>query len=190
MSVAKRITEAIDKLIAGDPESALIPASIAVDATASQVYPAKRNNEAYKDWLHDNLALITKVGMGNVSITENFRLAYNHPELRLGDDGLCSFEQILYHVVRCGLLHGAKLPENLMFSMDGAIRVDSDSGKLTLGSSLIYGLIAAVVVSPVNRDQTIPDNYGITIFSKTKPLNELWGQKQALLSMFDATPAT
>jgi hypothetical protein len=189
MSIAKRIADAIDKMNAGDPESALMPASIAVDATASQMYPPKKkNNETYKDWLHDNLSLITKVGMGNVSITENFRFAYSHPDIRLGDDGRCSFEQILYHVVRCGLLHGAKFPENLTFSTDGIIKMDS--GKLTLGGSLINGLIAAVVVSPVNKDQTVPDNYGIIVFGKTKMLNELWGQKQALLDMFNAAPAT
>jgi hypothetical protein len=157
MSIAKRIAEAIDKLLAGDPESALIPVSIAVDATASQMYPTKKNNEAYKDWLHDNLSLITKAGMGNVSVTESFRFAYNHPDIIPGDDGCCSFEQILYHVVRCGLLHGAELPENLTFSTDGVIKIDS--GRLTLGSSLIYGLIVAVVVSPVNGGQTIPNNW-------------------------------
>ena len=63
MSISKRIAESVDKMVAGDAESALIPVSIAVDATASKVYPNKNNNQAYKDWIHDNLSLITKVGI-------------------------------------------------------------------------------------------------------------------------------
>ena len=187
MSVSKRIAEAIDKMVAGDAESALISASIAVDATASQVYPTKRNNQAYKDWLHDNLTLITKVGMGNVSI-ENIHLAYSHCDLLPDDEGLCSIEQIIYHVVRCGLLHKAKLPDTLKFSSEGAIKIEGNT--LILGSSLIYGLIVAVIVCPVNAKERTPDNYSITVFGKSLSLNELWGKKGVLLSLFENNNAT
>lgn len=157
-----------------------------MDATASQVYPNKNNNQAYKDWLHDNLSLITKVGIGNVSI-ENMRFAYSHPGLRSDNDGLFSFEQILYHIIRCGLLHGAKLPETLKFSNEGIIKIEDDT--LTLGSSLIYGLIAAVVVCRVNAKETIPDNYGITVFGKPISLNKLWGNMKALMDLFETNEA-
>ena len=182
MSVSKRIEDAIDKMVAGDTESALIPVSIAVDATASQVYPTKRNNQAYKDWLHDNLALITKVGMGNVSM-ENIKLKYNHDDLHPDDEGFCSVGQILYHVVRCGLLHKAELPNTLKFSSEGTIKIEGDT--LTLGSSLLNGLIVAVVVCPVNAQEKTQNNYGITIFEKTIPLNELWGKKEVVTNLFE-----
>lgn len=187
MSISKRITEAIDKMAVGVTESALISASIAVDATASQVYPAKRNNQAYKDWLHDNLPLITIVGMGNVSI-ENMHLAYSHCDLQPDDKGRCLIEQIIYHVVRCGLLHKAKLPNTLKFSSEGVIKIEGDT--LTLGSSLIKGLIMAVVVCEVNAKERTLDNYGIAVFDKSLSLNELWGKKEVLLNLFEADDAT
>jgi hypothetical protein len=188
MSVAKRICEAIDKLVQRDYEAALIPTSIAIDATASQIHPLKKNNEAYKDWLHDNLWLITKVGMGNVSITDSFRFEYDHPRVPCDADGLCSLEQILYHVVRCSLLHGAKLPRNLRFGEPG-ITTWEDSA-LVLSGGLIYGMVAAVVVSSVNDDQTAPDRYRITVLGRTKSLNDLWGNTEALLELFEpADPA-
>jgi hypothetical protein len=185
MSVGKRICEAIDRLAATDYEGALIPTSIAVDATASQVYPAKKNNEAYKDWLHDNMWLITKVGMGNVSI-HNFRFRYNHPEVRCDPNGLCSLEQILYHVVRCGLLHAAKLPGNLRFGPPGQTKMEKD-GTLVLSAGLICGMISAVVASSVNQNEVAPEHYGTTIFGRTMPLNQLWGKPDVLLGLFPTT---
>jgi len=188
MSIAKRITEAIDKLVAADYEAALIPASIAVDATASQVYPTKNNNEAFKDWLHDNLALITHIGMGGVSIVGNFSFEYSHPDIRTDENGLCSLEQILYHVVRCGLLHGAKLPSTLRFGQPGITTWEGDT--LVLSGGLISGLIAAVVVSPINVGETAPDSYGITVSGRATSLNTLWGQRQALMDIVERKNAT
>ena len=182
MSVSKRVEDAIDKTVSGDTESALIPVSIAIDATASQVYPHKRNNQAYKEWLHDNLTLITKVGMGNVSI-ENIHLKYSHRDLQPDHKGLCSIEQLLYHVVRCGLLHKAELPNTLKFSSEDVIKIEGDT--LTLGSSLLNGLILAVVVSPVNANEKAQNNYGITVFGKHILLNEIWGKKEVVLNMFE-----
>ena len=184
MGISKRIAEAIDRMCAGDAESALIPACIAVAATSHQVYPTKSDNQSYKDWLHDNLALITRVGMGNVSIA-NFYLKYKHPDLKPDNNDYCSLEQILYHVVRCGLIHNAELPSTIKFTSEGVIKIDND-GILTLGSSLIYGLIVAVIVCPVNAGGKIPADYSIIVAGKTLPLNRLWGNKATLFNLLEA----
>ncbi len=183
MSVAKRIAEAIDKMCEGDAESALIPTCIALDATSRAQYPGVPNNEAYKRFVSDNLALITRVTSGgHVAITDRFRFYYNHPDLKPDERGFCTIEQILYHVVRCGLLHEARLPATLNFTDEGVFK--SGGGKLILPASLVNGLIAAVVGSPGDSDETIPSRYAFVIAGREVPLNGLWGKKDEMLRLF------
>jgi len=183
MSIAKRIEEAIRNMGVGDVESALIPTSIAVDATASQEYPAEKNNVAYKRFISENLALITRIAFGGVAITSAIWLQYDHPDLRPSADGLCSLEQIMYHVVRCGLLHDAKLAHDLQFVWDNTIRVDPETNSLVLPASLIYGLLVAVVVSPANARETAKGSYRLEFCGCSIALDRLWGKKAELFDL-------
>ncbi len=180
MSISKRIMDAIDWMNVGNYESALIPASIAIDATANRVYSTKSNNQAYKDWLHENLAFITRF-MG-VSITNSLRFGYSHPDLKLDAEGCCSLEQILYHVVRCGLLHNAGLPKTLRFGPPGIISLQG--GNLVLSSELIYGMVAAVIAAPENAELTALDRYVLSIDGQTRRINDLWGKKETFFELF------
>ncbi|MGB2809945.1 MAG: hypothetical protein WBC22_19550 [Sedimentisphaerales bacterium] len=189
MSIAKRIIEAYDKMNIGDAEAALIPASIAVDATAQKEYPDLNTGEAYKQFLHKNLELITRVAFGgNKAITNSFRINYKHPKIKADKDGLCSIEQVWYHVVRCGLLHGGCLPSSLKFIWKTMIKVDDDL--LVLPATLVYGLMFAVIASPVNINETAPHNWGITCGENRALLNDLWGKKDRLLKLFDPEKKT
>ncbi len=182
MSIAKRIEEAITKMDAGDFEGALIQVSIAVDATASQEYPNMNNNNAYKNFIHNNFDLISRVSSeGTVTIGHLF-LKYNHPDIIPNKNGLCSIEQILYHVVRCGLLHKAALPSDLKFIDKGMISVKNNSLVLPVG--FIYGLLATVVVSPSNKNQRTSSNSIFNIHGSKISLNELWGNKKKLLRLY------
>jgi len=184
MSIAKRIEEAITKMDAGDFEGALIPTSIAVDATAIQEYPNTRNSTAYKNFIHENFEIISKVSSGGTVTIGNLKLKYNHPDITPDQDGMCSIEQILYHVVRCGLLHTASLPSNLKFINKGMIKVDTNS--VILPTGFIYGLLAAVVVSPFNKHQRLSSDSVFKIREYIIPLNELWGNKEKLVELYSA----
>lgn len=185
MAISERIREAMDRMSEKKPEAALIPASIAIDATAKRSHGGGVGDR-YKALLHDNLALITKVGLGP-SIKESFRLKYDHPRIIPGENGLCSIEQILYHAVRCGLLHEATLPSNLKFVEESIVKVED--GLLVLPASLVNGLIVAVVVAPVNKDESLPERYGITVGGHQIPANKLWGKKDKLLDLYAAMDA-
>ena len=155
MSIAKRIIEAYDKMNIRDAEAALIPASIAVDATAKKENPDLKTGDAYKQFLHKNLELITRVAFGgNKAITNSFRIRYNHPQIKTDNEGLCSIEQVWYHTVRCGLLHDGCLPSSLRFIWQTAIKVDDDL--LVLPATFVYGLMFAVIASPVNINESAP----------------------------------
>src|SRR6266699_7136605 len=105
MSIAKRIREAVERYAEGDFEASLVPMSIALDATATKVY-SRRGKSSYKRFIQENMVLITKIASGGPSV-ENFYFGYNHPEIEPDYQGRVSIQAILYHVVRCSLLHSA-----------------------------------------------------------------------------------
>lgn len=172
--IGKRVGEAFEKLDASDFEGALIPTSIAVDATAQKAYSGQGTGSAYKAFLHDNLGLITRVGMGGGGILNLHLGGYSHPKLKPDANGHCSVEQVLYHVVRCGLLHEGCLPGDIHFTPESRIR---GGATLTLPAGFIVGMLAAAVVCPVNAGELAPANCGF-IFptQKRAPVNDLWGR--------------
>lgn len=112
VSIAKRVAEAVEKMAQDDVEGALLPISAAIDATATKHFN-RGGRDSYKRFLHENLGLITKIAFGPSVL--NINLKYDHPDIETGPDGLCTIEQILYHVIRCGLAHNADLPSTLKF---------------------------------------------------------------------------
>jgi len=165
MSIGKRVAEAIQKMSTGDSEGALIPTSIAVAATAQKQFPHKKNNESYKRFIRHYLPTITRASLGGLSTT-GLRFRYSHPDIKAAPDGTASIEQILYHSVRCGLLHNAQLPKGLSVTSEGKIGVEN--GILVLPDSLVFGLLLAVVISPMNANEAAPDDCMIEHRGKRK----------------------
>jgi hypothetical protein len=128
MSIVKRLIESLDRLDDNDAEGALIPASIAVDATASQFYGAP-GRKSFKTFIHDNMKLISRCGLNGCKI-ENLNLQVpqdfvaKFPQMHLLDArGLCSLQELFYHVVRCGLVHEAELHPMLVFKDEARITI-------------------------------------------------------------------
>lgn len=184
MSIAKRIAEAIDKMAQNDAEGALLPVSAAIDATATK-YFGEIGRKSYKNFLHENFGLITKVGLGPAIL--NLHLEYDHPDIQRNADGTCTIQDILYHVVRCGLAHRAELPSNLRFTDE--YQFTTQGNVLILPASLVYGMVVAVVMCPVNTDQSVAEQYGINVRGFQIQLNKLWGKKEEVLNLFAAMEA-
>lgn len=168
--IGKRVAEAVDKLRTGDFEGALIPACIAVAATSRKVRPTGPDHAVYKAFLRDHIELITRVAFGNIAIL-NLRIEFSHADLIPDHEGLVTLEQILYHVVRCGLIHEAELTTTLKFTDDGIMKVDQ------LPAKLIHGMIGAVLADASNADETIEPGYGIMTAAGAVPLQSLWGRR-------------
>jgi hypothetical protein len=181
MSIGKRVSEAIEKMEASDPEGALFQICAAVDVTA-QVELGKPGKGSYKDFLHQNLGLITRISSGRGSIL-NFFLKYDHPKIAKAPNGLVSIQDIFYHVVRCGLYHEAGLPGDLKFTDEGQFRVDH--GVLVMPSTLIYGLVTAVVVSPVNHNERAQKDFVLNLGNFPVPISKLWGRRDELTWLLD-----
>lgn len=183
MSIANRVADSVDAFVAGNVEQALINVSIAIDATAQRQFGGHGNTgHKYKDFLHANMDIITKVGFG-VPIL-NLNLAYDHPDLKKEANGCCTFQSILYHVVRCGLLHAGTIPQTLIFQEERLIEANG-GGKLVLPTSIVYGLLTSVVVAPTNAKEKSPRPVFLNLPCLRIPIEMAWGKKTELLWAMD-----
>lgn len=182
MSIANRVTEAADKYIAGDYENCLIQASIATDATAKATFPTESGNQAYKRFVHENMKLITMVAFQQGRSILNLNLGYRHPELQPNAEGLCSLQQIFYHVVRCGLIHEGRLPDDIELRLGRILSLDNN--QLLLPAELLMGLVLAVVAAPQNASESYPDRYRFG----DVPFSKLAGNAQAVFGLVQADP--
>lgn len=173
MGVSKRIEEALDKLNTDDMEGALIPICIALSATAARVYPNKRDGDAYKLLLACNMNLMMQFTFGN---NVNIRTCFSHPDLKPGLDGLVSMEQILYHVVRCGLIHNAKITDNLSFTKENYLVLNGKDNAI-FPVAMLYALIFIVLTSPVNSNEHINGNYRFIYKNNMYSYNDFWGNE-------------
>ncbi len=195
MSIAKRIAEAIEKIGKDppDPEGAVYQLCSALEDTATRLYE-KKGRESYKKFVHENMDLITRCG-GRVRIL-NLRFGVDLNKNRDADEqiipdsnGTFSFEQVLYHVVRCGLYHTATLPPEVRFGADHSISVTED-GVIVLPPKIIIGLIVSIVASPVNVGQHLEVESAINLVEGFQiPLNKCWGKRAELLALFAALDA-
>lgn len=190
MSIGKRVTEALEKMEKNDAEGALLPISSALDATATK-YFRRGGRKSYKDFICQNIGLIIRVGFHPGFDPTKWWFKFDDPDfeyLKTGPLDSCSIQDILYHVVRCGLAHSAELPPSLKFIDERSF--EAKDGILHMPASLIHGLIAAVVLCPENTDQTVPDNHILDVRGLPIKLNDLWGKKiefeELLAAMFAA----
>jgi hypothetical protein len=171
MSIGKRVSETFVKLIGGDPEAAMYQICSAIDATA-QRESGRDGKSVYKAFLTANTDIICGVGFG--VMLAGIRIKYSHPKVDSDTAGTCSFEDIIYHAVRCGLYHEATLPGTILFTKN---RIGPDAqGCLQLPEMFIAGLAFAVVVSPVNANERSDPGHFIAVKGTQFHVNDWWGR--------------
>jgi hypothetical protein len=178
MSIGKQVSETIDKMEAKDPEGALYAICSAIDATAKKESGETKVGIRYKEFIHQNLGLITDIAFG-IPI-QNYNLKFEHEDLKPDAKGLVSIQDIFYHVVRCGLFHETEIPAHLKFHEENSVVVKD--GKLFLPQSLIYGLLVAVITSPVNSAEKATKEAQVNLGGSFPiPLSCLWGRRSEML---------
>ena len=65
------------------------------------------------------------------------------PSLKKDANGYVDMEQIIYHVIRCGLVHNCNIEKAIVFT-ERTIIGDLNKGVFYLPKHLIWGLIAAI----------------------------------------------
>jgi len=177
MIIGSRVADAFDHLEKDDPDGAMFAICAAIEATAAKEY-GQGGRSTYKKFVHDNLRVITRVGLG--IYIHNLNVAISHPEVPTDANGLCSFQDVMYHAVRCSLYHEAALPSVISFQKERVLH--ASGGHIVLPSSLIYGLVMSVVIAPVNAAEQSPK---INIFNIPEfgplPVNQMWGRRAEVL---------
>lgn len=176
MTISKRALQSFDRLVANDPEGALFQICAAIEETAKREGRPK-GKKGYKAWVADNIPIITAIGIGPA--LAGIRIAYSHPELPATLDGAHGFEDIVYHVVRCGLYHAASLPTDVHIT-ENQIGADS-TGALLIPKHLVTGLVVAVIASPSNAGETSSSRHFFEVSGVRFDLDSQWGRRDDLL---------
>ena len=186
MSIGKRITEVFEKLNKKDYEAALIPLSIAVAATSTKEYPRiKYDNQKYKTFLTKNIDIITLTGIG-VILKKSMSFKLVAPSIKYPlIDGMATLEEILYHIVRCNLIHEAELDKKIIFQKGNTCALLEDA--ILLPSELLEGMIFAVIGSSHNSTERLENKLTISIAEESINLDTLWGEKSKIMDLLEKT---
>lgn len=175
ISVGQRVQEAIDYMDHNKYALALTPGCIAIDVTSQRHFGAKRSGRSiYKRFIQEHLWLITYMGFPGLMATK-VRVPFSHPEVKADAAGNIGVEDAIYHVIRCSLIHSDDKSAKITWNNAISFGIDP-SGNLILNKQLIWGLIGAVVFSPVNKGEKIPDQYWLQIGDFKMFISELWGR--------------
>lgn len=178
-SIPEYIVDAIEKMQKGQNHLSLVSVCNAVDATAKKEYPqSPKIGERYVNFISDNMRIITTAGFGVQTSDFRFRNIFKNVKgmEKFNDDKDVSIKDLVYCVVRCGLIHSATLPKELSFHQGTSIKLENQS--LVIPISLVWGLVFAVVGAPSNTGNISGSNLSVKFPSEELiQLDLLWGQK-------------
>ena len=123
---------------------ALCLSCIAIDACAAQAYVDKKVTERYKLFLKQHFGTICDMGFPGISADAiRIKVQADIPDLKKDSNGYVDMEQIIYHILRCGLVHNCEIDKSIIFT-DKTIIGDWNTSEFYMPKPLIWGLIAAV----------------------------------------------
>jgi hypothetical protein len=166
-------------------EDAVIAAGVALSATARREYPAAGDKAACRQFLHDNLSIICKIGWVAFGVSQPIDFRYRRLDARNPGIEVRSMPEMLYDVVRCTADHEARLPENLRFTESPIIETGLD-GELVLPVDVVYDLLLAIVGAGVNRDQHVDGDPTFSFGGGNVAINTSWGQRRKILEFIGA----
>ena len=191
--LAKRLIEAAEAMfIKNDAESALLPLCAAVDRMAKDVYGVS-GRSAYQRFVHDRMELITRAAFNGTGILNmNFAINPIHddkgreiePHVRdTNGIGFYSFQQVLYHIVRCKLAHECEIPAVLRDSGRGSGQIRMGNGSLYLPfDAIALGLLVALLAE-VDLQQELRGSIFESVAWKGVPLIKLSGKTERALAI-------
>ena len=183
MSIETRVKNAIQHFSQGNSESALHDICSAIEATCKRSL-GKGGGGNYKRFVEENIEVITRVATGGMVRTYGIHVLYDHPKIPKDSGGGCSLQDILYHVVRCGLYHESSIPNDIVFHETTLI--GNYDGILYLSKGFVLGLVVAVMIDPSNAEFAGPDGMAFACQGGSIQFDEIWGiGKNTLMDEFD-----
>ncbi|XOF33605.1 MAG: hypothetical protein ACL93V_16675 [Candidatus Electrothrix sp. YB6] len=174
MSIGTFISSAIDNLNKNRYDVALALVCSAVDATASTQYPEiKENNKRYKKFLKNNMRIITTYGFPGITASGISIKCHNIPDIKADSEGHTDIENILYHIIRCSLIHQCEIDQRIDFVPYTHIGDFED--KFRIPDSLVFGLLLSVVLAECNKQEKLDKDYVLNLNEKSLSINKIWG---------------
>ena len=182
VSVGQRVQSMIDHMSKGEIELALSDICIAIDITSQKYYNEPNSSAScYKRFLKENIWMIVVTGMGSL-ITEAVKLPFTHKDIKSDYEGYCTLEQIIYHVMHCGLIHGTGEESKIVWNTNVPLAIDKDQN-LNISPSFIWGLALCVITCPVNLHERVGDYCWISMATFKYLINDLWGKRDSVKNM-------
>ncbi|MBN2448609.1 MAG: hypothetical protein JXO22_17925 [Phycisphaerae bacterium] len=143
--VCKRINEAYAYLVNDDAEAALSPLLNSIDAVSGT------GRSRFKDWVSKRMRVISLCffslgghSFGSVRIPH---LQINKQMMKPDEVGTVPFEEAIYHLLRCSLVHNCALPEEIQDIRNTSYQYDDDTGIMHLNlHRLAIGFLMALLV--------------------------------------------
>lgn len=193
MKVGNSVRKAIDDWAVQDYESAMLHACNAIDGTARKAYPSLGNKKRFTTFLRDNYSVLGPTGMPNIDVVkQRFHVPIGGKATT--EDGIPDLADVIYGVHRCTHGHGDELPAGFELIPDvagpaGHTRMSFGPGTVRLSDRMIFALLYVAVLSPHNRDQSVPKGYHLTFGSSaTLEINDWWGRSADFGSILALEP--
>jgi hypothetical protein len=175
MAYTDRLIEGYMKIVQNDWINALIQLCITVDAVAKKTYGGKPGKRI-KEYIRTNQFLITRVAMLHLEVHGDITFVIS------GGKAL-KFEEVMYELVRCALLHEGELDERIRLVDSPSIGLDG-MGNFLLSQNMIMALCLLLVSDPKTSQIRWPDTASFTVEGKTIKFSDVQGSPEQLVNVF------
>lgn len=177
MSYTERLIEGYQKIIQGDWINALIQICINLDAVAKKKYGGKPGARI-KRYVRENQYILLRVAMLHLEIQGDFIF-------QVAGGKEMKFEEVIYELVRCTLLHEGELDSRIKIVQSASIGLDNE-GTFLLSIQMIMALFLLLVSDPQNIKIQWPSMASATVEGRTIRFSDVQGDPQKLVAIFRA----
>lgn len=183
-SIGEFVEETIVVCDRGLPDFAFYNACEALQQTAELVYKDENLAEpAFQKFIRENWRLIAFMGIGNAEFPENLPFTVRRAVPSLNTPLLV--QEILIYSVRHNLATH-QMPLGVGFTQTGQVRVEND--KLLFSKAMLFAILGAVILNPINKNEKVSDKYWISIWDFKMFISELWGRMdlaERVMNLYD-----
>ena len=155
MKISEHIKHSLDASEARDLEKSMLFVCLAIDGTASKMYPDIGHvGTRFKKFISQHIDVI-QLMFGGVDL-KNTVFPLKNSKSKLG----MKFEEVVYEKFRCNLAHGNELPDG--YTVNAKLEtgvyeflVDIKNQSITLPESTIFALGLPCILATVNVNQII-----------------------------------
>jgi hypothetical protein len=183
LKISDNIAATIDELDRNHYELALRHICVAIDQTTKKYFEEKLSGRKnYKNFIAQHYWILELMVFEGLDL-ENCKFG-NFP-IEDGDKPIKqpSIADIVYHIIRCSLMHGDGVPENIQFTEDKSTHLDKNI--LRIPKSLIWGLIAIVTFSKCNENEVIDKRFWMSIAGNRLCINDSFGQENLMQNIYN-----